>query len=277
MIMNNKRIGISCKSESWLEEIEKINTEMFQHIELNIYNVDPGAKMFDTNYLDRVKDKLREKNLTVSIHTIGGTNFAEKINRIRRASVEILRDTLEMADYIGAEWVVVHVGNAGFSGNNLEKKKKRIELAACSFSEALELCPEVRTKIALENLYRYSAEQKKCKIGTEVEEFKWLFQYVNSDRVGMLYDMGHDHICHEFMDGEEHFLEAFRDKIIALHIHYNDGLEDYHYGLDQYDVSLYKRELDLIRKLNDSVCLVCESYSLEENIASREILHRYLQ
>ncbi len=273
--MNKKRIGISCKNENWLEEIGKVDTVRFQHIELNIYNADRNAKMFDVNYLDQVKKKLREKNLSVSVHTIEGTNFAEKVNRIRKASVDILRDTLEMADYIDAGWVVVHVGNAGFSCTDKEKKKVRGEIAAQSIREAMELYSDCRTRIALENLYRYPPEQKKCKIGSDIEEFELFFRWINSDKVRLLYDMGHDHICNGESDCGKHFLEVLRDKVIAMHIHYNDGVEDLHYGLDKYVLSSYQRELDLIGTLKNEVCLVCESYTPKENIASQEILRRY--
>lgn len=274
--MNKKRIGISCKNENWLEEIHEVDTTRFQHIELNIYNMDPHSKIFDANYLDQVKKKLREKNLSVSVHTIEGTNFAEKLNRVRKASVDILKDTLEMADYIEAEWVVVHMGNGGFSGTDKEKKKAHDELAVQSIKETLDLCPGIRTRLALENLYGHSAEQKKCKIGSDVEEFEIFFKSINSDKVGLLYDMGHDNIYSEKSERKTHFLEAFRDKVIALHIHYNDGKEDLHYGLDKYALTSYQRELELISTLKDDVRLVCESYTLKENMASQKILNRYL-
>lgn len=274
--MNKKRIGISCKNGNWLEEIDRVDTMRFQHIELNIYNADFNAKMFDVNYLDQVKKKLREKKLSVSVHTIEGTNLAEKVNRIRYASVNILRDTLEMADYIDAEWVVVHVGNAGFSCADKEKRKERGEIAAQSIREVLGRDLDCRPMIALENMYRYSPEQKKCKIGSDIEEFELLFRRINSDKVGLLYDMGHNHICYGDSDYRKHFLDVFRDKVIAVHIHYNDGIEDLHYGLQKYDLSSYQKELDMIAKLKNEVCLVCESYTLEENIANQEVLRRYL-
>lgn len=271
-----KKIGISCKSEDWIEMIRKIDSSIFQHVELNIYNADSDARMFDKNYLNQVKKLLEGKKLSVSVHTIEGTNLAEKVNRIRQASVDILVDTIKMAEYINAKWVVTHIGNGGFSGSNREKKRDRNNIAVQSIKEILCRCRNMKTKLALENLYNLPSEQKKCKLGSTIEEFEYIFSQINTNKVGLLYDVGHNNIGIDKRISNRHFLTMFPEQLIAIHIHYNDGIEDLHYGLNRFPFAKYEDELKLIKSFEREIYLVCESYTWDENIGSQMILKEYL-
>lgn len=53
---------------------------------------------------------------------------------------------------------------------------------------------------------------------------EYLFSNIKSDRLGFCYDSGHEN-CYDKGYG---FLDVYRDKVFALHLHDNDGINDIH-------------------------------------------------
>lgn len=69
------------------------------------------------------KNKIR----TTVVHTPYYINFASANNRIRYGSVSVVRDELERASLIGAQYVMTHLGSAGELSEN-DATKKVIEM-----------------------------------------------------------------------------------------------------------------------------------------------------
>ena len=61
--------------------------------------------------------------------------------------------------------------------------------------------------------------------------------------------MGHNNICHDNATNNEHFLSVFAERLIAAHVHFNNGIEDLHFGLENYLPEQYANELRLLNSI----------------------------
>jgi sugar phosphate isomerase/epimerase len=120
----------------------------------------------------------------------------------RLAGVELVRNRLEMAAQLGAGAIVLH------AYPNIPVETQRRSLA--------ELEPYARllgVRIALENLF----EGNQANLTSLFDEFP-------PDFLGFCYDTGHGNMLPDGLD----FLETWKERLVALHIHDNDGVNDLH-------------------------------------------------
>lgn len=75
----------------------------------------------------------------------------------------------------------------------------------------IDAAERLNVNFAVENMSRY-------------EYLECIFQNIRSDRLGFCFDSGH---CNVFTP-EYDYLSKYGNKLIALHLHDNDGLEDWH-------------------------------------------------
>ena len=265
--------GISCKEQNWIEFVEKLNTVCFRHVELNIYDVSKTSSIYNKEYLNCLITLAEKKEVSLSVHALDGINLGEKIDRIRECSVMILAETLRIAEYIGAKWVTVHLGTAGFSSEERKKKFKRLDIAIEALNHVIEISGTTKVKLAVENLYQYGAEKAKSKLGDSPEEIKYVLSNVfYKDRFAFLCDIGHANILKPIEKMMNEYCNCFKEDVIAAHIHFNNGVEDTHESLEKYG-SECKSVLSYLYDLyNRGVILVFESYSLEENLESRKVI-----
>lgn len=265
--------GISCKEQNWIEFVEKLDTTFFDHVELNIYDVSKASLIYDKKCLDNLIALGKKKGISFSVHALDGINLGEKIDRIRECSVMILAEALKIAEYIEAKWVTVHLGIAGFSSKDREKKWKRLNLVIQSLNQAIQISETTKVKLAVENLYQYSSEKAKSKLGDSPEEIAYVLNNVcEQDRVAFLCDVGHANILTSIEKMMNQYCNGFNEAIIAAHVHFNNGVEDTHESLEKYEVEckpVLSYLYDIYRR---GGILVFESYSLDENMESRKIV-----
>lgn len=265
--------GISCKDQKWIEFVEKLDTTFFRHVELNIYDVSKASLIYDKKYLDSLIALGKKKEISFSVHALDGINLGEKIDRIRECSVIILAEALRIAEYIGAKWVTVHLGTAGFSSKDREKKWKRLNLAIQSLNQAIQISSTTKVKLAVENLYQYRSEKAKSKLGDSPEEISYVLSNVcEKERVAFLCDVGHANILTSIETMMNQYCNGLNEAIIAAHVHFNNGVEDTHESLDKYGVKCKPVLSYLYDLYKRGGFLVFESYSLEENMSSRKVV-----
>ncbi|MCX6728643.1 MAG: sugar phosphate isomerase/epimerase [Candidatus Saccharibacteria bacterium] len=134
-------------------------------------------------------------------------NWFSNIEYQRLAGVELVKNRIEMCKALGGSVVVMHV----------PKLDSRIDTqwiqVRKSLNELQETSAKNNVRIALENM--------------EYESFngiKELFSEYNSDFIGLCYDSGHGNICGDGLDQ----LDLVKERLISVHLHDNNGLEDQH-------------------------------------------------
>lgn len=175
--------------------------------------------------------KLKAKSYklkAIVVHTPYYINFASANNRVRYGSVSVVRDELERASLLGAEYVMTHLGSAG----ELSEKE-----ATEKTSEMLKKCLENYTgsaKLLLEN----SAGAGNI-IGDDLKELAQIIKLTDSDAIaGICLDTQHSFASgYDWRDFEKTLkridTEIGIDKIKLLHV--NDSLTDLGSHKDRHD------------------------------------------
>ncbi len=167
---------------------------------------------------------LEEKGLKNVIHApFSDINIASLNERIRRASLDILFEALEVAQLMGSLLVVVHPGHLSPAGMKFPKAYEKIHKR--SLEEIDRYSKKLGIRVALENMPAFSILD-----GRTCERIREL---IDGTELYVALDVGHlNTVTHNF----EEFIELFRDRIIHVHLHDNDGKNDSHLSLGEGNV-----------------------------------------
>lgn len=127
----------------------------------------------------------------------------------RQAGVELLKNRIEMASQLGSDVVIVHVPTS----TEIESREKILEPVRRSLDELAPYAKKLNVRIAVENM--------------ESDDFGVLTALMNEydeSLLGLCYDSGHGNIDGRGLDN----LEKAKERLIALHLHDNDGMNDQH-------------------------------------------------
>ena len=137
----------------------------------------------------------------------------------RKAGVELLLNRVDLASFLGAKEIVLHMVLPYADFENIPGyKEKYYEQAFRSLDEMESSCRLKGVRIAVENM-----------IGTpkkfQYEQFDRLFERYSADYIGFCYDSGHSLITEEDEYEEDwKLLERYKDRLIAMHLDDNNGI-----------------------------------------------------
>lgn len=160
-------------------------------------------RMYSRRQVERIAKRLAEFHLCVlDLHGSGGVKKDWTSPRLgaRQAGVELVRNRIEMAARLGADVVVMHVPK----GPDLSHVRRSLD----------ELGPFARrqgVRIAIENVSNRRA------VSAILGDY-------DPDVFGLCYDSGHGNLS----PGGLEFLADLADRLIAIHLHDNDGTSDQH-------------------------------------------------
>ena len=148
---------------------------------------------------------LRELGLHVlNIHASAGREKRwDSLHEYERlAGVELVRNRLEMAARLGADVIILH-----------SEASYPLHSQLLSLRELEPFARRLGVRIALENLS-----------GPTFTRLDELFAEFSPGYLGLCYDTGHGNMLDASLD----FLERYKNRLIATHIHDNDGSSDQH-------------------------------------------------
>ncbi len=148
----------------------------------------------------------------LDLHGSGGLdcNWGARQEDARRRGVELVENRMEMTAHLGSQTMVLHLPDRP-PGVRAETEYWDTLFRSLDEMEALSRRLEVR--IAIENMP-----------GDTFADIKRLFARYGPSFLGLCYDSGHGNIGG---DGLGH-LERHKDRLIAVHLHDNDGTLDEH-------------------------------------------------
>jgi len=169
----------------------------------------------------RVLRRLAEaKGIRYGVHTpFAGVNIATPIREIREATLNRLKRSITNASQLDCEVWVLHPGLHTALDRFYPNLDWRMNLEAVE--ELIEHAEEVGVTISIENTPICIPF-----ILRTVEHFKKFYVDLKRD-LKMTLDIGHAHINGEIRE----FFSEFRDKIIYIHAHDNDGKSDLHQAI----------------------------------------------
>ncbi len=163
--------------------------------------------------IERIERWLREFGLQIlDLHASTGVEkcFYSPREYEHRAGVELVKNRLEMAARLGAEVVILHVPALPAVEPARETLRRQVRKSLDA------LAPVARAgnvRIALENLFP-----------DNFPHLRELFQAYGPDYIGLCYDSGHGLITGNGLEN----LAQWKDRLISVHLHDNDGSSDQH-------------------------------------------------
>ena len=175
------------------------------------------------------RDEIKKRKWTVVIHAPYYVNIGSGVDRNRRIAVEVAAADLEKADYIGADYVVVHMGTPGDD----RELKDCTPLAIKAVKDVLKKTPKVKAQLLLE------VGAGPNRVGGTFEQLAAILKGVKSPRVGVCLDTAHVYLAGYDIRGKgmKKVLDEFDKKVGLKHlkvIHVNDTQSELGSGHDRH-------------------------------------------
>ncbi|WP_409200169.1 sugar phosphate isomerase/epimerase family protein [Methanobrevibacter sp. DSM 116169] len=193
-------------------------------------------------------------DLEINIHApTVDLNLASLNEGIKKESIRQIKQTLDLGDYIGANFITVHPGQIGRSDERF--RKVAIEYSIDSIKECVEYGENLKTKISVENMpnnFKF--------LGTTPHELETISNKTNSH---ITIDTGHCNTC----PNTPGFFNL--DNISYFHIHDNNGDKDQHLVLGEGNL-----DLNLLKKVKIGSI---ELNNFENVLKSKKVLKNLFQ
>jgi len=191
---------VECEGDAW-PYLRRIAAAGFTHVHwCHHWNTD---YLYSEAEIDRIAACLDECSLgLLDLHGSAGrkNDWSSRWPGKRQAAVELVKNRIAMTARLGADVMVMHVPRDPACGPVRK-----------SLDELEEFCRDRNVRIAIENTNNHDA------VGALLADYA-------CDYVGLCYDSGHGNM-HD--DGLA-FLDDLKDRLIAVHLHDNNGSADQH-------------------------------------------------
>ncbi|WP_456422797.1 sugar phosphate isomerase/epimerase family protein [Thermococcus sp.] len=215
--------------EGWLEKVEGLG---FGFVEL----VSEWPNFLTLETWKAYADVLASFQLNVTVHApFSDVNIGSLNERIRRASLEVLTETLEIASRLGALAVTVHPGHCSPASRKYRADYNRVHHS--SLEKLENLSEEFGVKVGVENMPRFPI--------LDAQRPERLAELLKGTSLGVTFDVGHLNTVGGDFEG---FLELLGDRILHVHLHDNRGKSDEHLPLGRGTVP-WENILPRLRKL----------------------------
>ena len=253
-----KKLGfvsyILAPKEGWMGSIKYAIENGFSVIEL-VYEY-PQTPTDDE--LKICKELIKTYNLTVDIHgPLIGNDLGCFKKEIRNLSISSIKKCIDVAEYIGAQYVTIHLGHMSFSDAKscitLGQRKMQAEiipktrkLAKKSIMELIKFAKNKGVSLNVEN-----QDSKQAYIKS-IDDFDFFSEV---EDINFTLDVGH-----AFVSDMDYILclEKYHDKISVIHLNDNNGEIDEHLVLGQGKVD-FKTLFKTIEKVGFEGLLIIET------------------
>lgn len=196
-------------------------------LEINLGNIEFQRQLADVRERRRIRAVALRQGVALAIHAIDGPSFFIPSDKVRAASVRLLKQELDWAYGIGARNVVMHLGfdmNFGMSGGSRFTHEQFPDYFAAALREALtelKAYARGRARLCVENVggFRYGLTPP-------------ILSRLLGGNLGLCLDVGHVNVQPPKQRTKElAFFRKHRHSIFHSHVHDNSGFRDEHSSL----------------------------------------------
>lgn len=217
-----------------------------KNVELGLCN-EPGV---DLNILKKHNFKYTVHNYFPPPEEPFVINLASQDKQICEESIIQIKKSIDFCVDFNINFFSFHAGfridpdiNFKFVPDNIPEYETSFNTFKESVMEIVDYAERSGVKVAVENSalseYNLVDGQNKLLLMCELWEFERLFSEIQSANLGILLDIGHLKLTSNLLkyDANE-FINKLRDKILAVHVHENNGTVDEHRCAKEGDWSL---------------------------------------
>jgi sugar phosphate isomerase/epimerase len=244
--MVKPEIGLSmlyCLGEPFQKMTEHLTKAETAYIEI----VDDGFHTLNKQRVSILKSIGESYGLKYSVHApFADINIASPSKPLLKAMLKRLKESISYASTLNAYMWVFHPGlktgvSMFYPGMDWLQNLKATRLL-------LKIAGDYDVKIAIENVPEpYPFLMK------SVEDFTKFYEEINED-IDLVFDVGHANLNGQI----ERFLTAFKDKIVHMHAHDNDGKSDLHLGIGFGNID-WKNVANALERISYNKTVIIES------------------
>jgi len=233
-------------STSCLKHPKKIINVLKEYEKAGIKNVELGSvhSYFNINELKKFDFNFLIHNYFPPPKKPFNFNLASQNNSIRKRSLNLAKKAIDLCRQIDSPLYTFHGGftvdpqklGMKFSRENISTKPKAILTFINSLFELIDFAKSNGIKLAMEpnvvqkfNLIRNKNE---LLLFAELDEIEILFKFFKKNELGILLDLGHTVVTSHWLHfNKDYFIEKLQNRVSAIHISNNNGLQDQHKSL----------------------------------------------
>jgi len=196
---------------------------------------------------------------------------------VRKSGLKLDNAHLEFAN-VNTMWEDSLAGQEVFKRYcNLIDECKYHEIPTAVMHATTGMTPPPYSQLGLDRFKRLVEKAERDKVNIALENVRYpeyidyLFKYIESDRLKFCYDCGHENCYSPEID----FLARYGDKLIALHLHDNDGARDEHL-MPFYGTVNWKRIMKWLKKLEYKGPLALEIDAQFKDVTKKYTASQYL-
>ena len=234
------------------------------------FSADTGPNRVDNWPDDRlrtVRAAMDDHEIAVTVHTSSSVNIAEFAPHVSDAVDAYLRGNIDLARRITAHGVVIHAGMHFSSAFD-----ERMQAARERLVRATDYAETSGVSLFFENLNREPDAAEVHYLGHTVEECRYFFDAIASDRFGWAFTVNHSNLVPEGIGG---FIDAFGvNRIGEVRLADNTGEVEIHMLPGQGNIDFPNTFRRLESAGYDGYYTMAFG-SLEDKLAARELFRSY--
>ena len=233
-------------STSCLKNPSDIIRVLNEYEKAGIENVELGSvhKYFETK-------QIKKFNFNFLIHNYFPTpkipfnfNLSSTNNEIREKSYNLAIQAIDLCADIESPLYTFHAGftvdppelGEAFPKENITDRKKAISIFIQEVMKVVDHGTSRGIKTAMEpnvvQKFNLVNNKNELSLFAEFPEIEELFQSLNETKLGLLLDLGHTIVTSHWLNfDKDKFVEKCRNKVFAIHVSNNNGLQDQHKSL----------------------------------------------
>ena len=233
-------------STSCLKHPKKIINVLKEYEKAGIKNVELGSvhSYFNINELKKFNFNFLIHNYFPPPKKPFNFNLASQNNSIRKRSLNLAKKAIDLCRQIDSPLYTFHGGftvdpqklGMKFSRENISTKPKAILTFINSLFELIDFAKSNGIKLAMEpnvvQKFNLTRNKNELLLFAELDEIEILFKFFKKNELGILLDLGHTSVTSHWLHfNRDNFVKKLQDRISAVHISNNNGLQDQHKSL----------------------------------------------
>ena len=251
--------------ESLTSSMEKIAEHNFDAWEI----VCEGTHYLSPKNIKYLMELKESYEVDIVVHApFSDLNPASMNERVRKLTVECIRDAIEGAFELDSEVVVVHPGYIPPLWSNYVNEI--LDNNFSTLSEIVEMAEDYGIKIGLENMPNF-----KGVLGITPESLLDIIKDIDSKNLGITFDIGHANTA----GNPAEFVEKLQNigiGIIHVHAHDNNGYDDEHLKIGEGNINFIE-VLEKLKEIGYNGIISLENKNIRDAVKSRDILKEYLE
>lgn len=240
------------------------------HLEIDLFKEHSLLNSFNQKRIDNLKKLGAINGVSLSLHPPYTLNLAEKNKSAAEEQKQYLEQTIELARKLDAKFVTTYIGSIGAQEGLASARSQALNRAIKTLEDVMEACEKFKMKLALENTNLMPKGSELFYLGDCIKDLNSVFAKVKSPWLCMCLDLGHAHVN----EGIPKYLDKFKDKIINVHYHDNNGKEDDHLNVGEGNIN-WKQVMKAFAKINYSGPFLSETQ--DSPAQAKRKLMEYLQ